>query len=198
MCRVIGARKLPWAGALSELKVVCEAEPKAIMIWGCALAKRDRPTYWLLSFGVGLCRTIFCILSPGCQSISQLTTWICPQGQVITQVGNTFVSLSQSPTKIPPEIVSYIRIHMPTTTTSFIKSDLFWHFITFRIIVEYLGIADARPAILTDVLPNLKLWLCMYLLTSYMCGGAGSFLSDLPVNKERNINLIFFGATILF
>ena len=43
------------------------------------------------------------------------------------------------------------------TTTSFIKSDLFWHFITFRIIVEYLGIADARPAILTDVLPNLKL-----------------------------------------
>ena len=38
----------------------------------------------------------------------------------------------------------------------------------------------------------------MYLLTSYMCGGAGSFLSDLPVNKERNTNLIFFGATIFF
>ena len=130
---------------LDPLATSPEARPSEWEDWllhWCACA-----TYWLLSFGVGLCRTIFCILSPGCQSISQLTTWICPQGQVITQVGNTFVS---RPTKIPPRIVSFVR-----TTTSFIKSDLFWHFITFRIIVE--SWIAARPANLTDVLQVLTL-----------------------------------------
>ena len=43
MCRVIGARKLPWAGALSELKVVCEAEPKAIMRLRVCVSQKRSP-----------------------------------------------------------------------------------------------------------------------------------------------------------